>query len=213
MKKIIVALVLVAVLAAAYAYLSWPAGVTPSIDEGLARQIVKNVTNETDFNVTHYPSCEENGGRPCWRAETANGSLSIDSETGSPAGAGIGAVAVIPCRVSYTEGGVHYYNTGCENPLPKCDDATETCRACSSASDCIRKRELTYISGVEEQVITWYGFEGIGSGLEGSYNNFNHVCRVEINNVLAFEGDSSHDGCMEKCASFMECSSGACSGI
>ncbi|MFH1364770.1 MAG: hypothetical protein ABIH52_03895, partial [Candidatus Aenigmatarchaeota archaeon] len=164
MKKIIAIIGIVVLIFAAFYFLEIDlSGIfsqTPSDYDNVSKTVKEEYGDVTIGEITHEDDCricDADGcvytGEPCWKVEitTEEGEKSevvVDdsnpSEPSGPSGGGApseedtGEV----CYYVKTEQGNHvlftYYNIGCNNPLPVCDEGL-FCRECQNPNECIRK--------------------------------------------------------------------------
>ncbi len=184
------------------------------IGEPGAADIVDDYYPYPDYYLGFNESCSENSGRPCWIANiTGIGSIVIDSGTGQV----IKKAVIIHCNYTYNEttpgGEAYYQNMGCDNPLPTCDMEREICRECSSNPECMRKRVARFITGVPEQILTWHGYDVVGTGVGGSFDDLSQKCTVSYNHSSLYVGLLNITECEEKVLSYTDCVGGECKRI
>ena len=140
----------------------------------------------------------------------------IDSESGETI-EGKFEEQVMSCIYSYNEsapeGTIQYFNTGCDNPLPVCDQETETCRTCQEGFECIRTSISAFVTGVPTQNLDIIQYEIIATSVEGSYIELFQKCTVSVAGEQVYSDIVNQSICEEKLLSYIQCSGGECREI
>ncbi len=211
-KKLAVG-ILIIIIAVIGIYLQYGYPQEP-ITESQAKNIIKDKYPEIgdDDITTSYEDnctvCDESGCRmleDCWTANFTIGGTNygviIDGKSGQ-----IVEESESPCTEWWCDaedcvyfyqeiipnGSKSYYNTGCTNPEPTCDQQYEKCRECQSFSDCIRKT----ITKTNETV---YYYEIIDANAWGSINDTSFYCNI----VDEGDGIFYNQTTVEECESIM----------
>lgn len=96
------------------------------------------------------------------------------------------------CTYFYREiipnGSKSYYNTGCDNPEPVCDQEYEKCRECYNPSECMRKT----ITKTNE---TSYYYEIVGADAWGSINETSFYCLIYDEGGEVFYNQTTVEQC------------------
>lgn len=173
----------------------------PEIIQGLypGASILSEPRFEENCTTCPEGGCQEIG-IPCWKvivdpvesAENLEIVLAAGG-SGSPNGGFITVYPVASGECTYFSsaktGGttIDTYNTGCNNPLPACDQAAFLCRACSTASDCLRLTVHKYDTGPSD----YYFYQIIGSLFHGTFKTSDNSCKLYINTVNIYSNNVS----------------------
>ncbi|UCD07470.1 MAG: hypothetical protein JSW41_00595 [Candidatus Aenigmatarchaeota archaeon] len=184
------------------------------ITESQAKNIIKDKYPEIgdDDITTSYEDnctvCDESGCRmleDCWTANFTIGGTNygviIDGKSGK-----IVEESESPCTEWWCDaedcvyfykeiipnGSKSYYNTGCINPEPTCDQQYEKCRECQASGDCTRK----IITKTNETI---YYYEIIDANAWGSINDTSFYCRIVDEGDEIFYNQTT----VEECESIM----------
>jgi hypothetical protein len=201
--------VLIIIIAVVGIYLQYGYPQEP-ITESQAKNIIKDKypqVGDDDITTSHEDNCtvcDESGCRmleDCWSANFtiggANYGVVIDGKSGQIVGETESPCTewwcdAEDCVYFYKEiipnGSKSYYNTGCDNPEPICDQDYEKCRECENPPECMRKT----ITKTNE---TLYYYEIVGADAWGSINETGFYCLIYDEGGEVFYNQTTVEQC------------------
>lgn len=227
--KLTLGILVIIIIAAAGIYLQYGYLGEP-ITEPQVKDIIKDkYPNADDGNImtTYEENCTicDSAGcyelDDCWTAEFAEGGI-IHSVMGGSGQDGGGVIVeednpctewwcdAVDCVYFYKEiipnGSKSYYNTGCSNPTPVCDEGYEKCKACDSPNECIRKT-ITDLPTINETV---YHYDIIDANSWGEINITEYMCMIYDDGGEVFYNQSTVEQCETIMLLWSKCGNGIC---
>lgn len=208
-KKLVAVVLVIVIIAAVGIYIQYGQPHEPLTESGL-KDIIKERypdVGDSDISVIQKDNCticDFLGCRTienCWVANfTINqtthgvvvdgGSGGVVQETEAPCTEWW--CSAEPCVYFYREiisgGSRSYYNTGCNNPEPVCDQQYERCRVCENPEECIR-RTITETEG------TSYHYDIVGADAWGEINDTLYFCIIFDEGSEVFYNQTTIEEC------------------
>jgi hypothetical protein len=193
-----------------------PSTQEPSGDSAAIESSISAIYPNSTINTIFRESCPENNGKPCWSISISGVGDVVAS--GGSAGVPLEIIQAPPdiwCNYSYieslTSGDISYFNIGCSNPYPKCDQSS-LCRECRSAADCLSYTQGMFTTGTSNQLLSWYSYDAISTDIKANYVDLGNSskCQVSRGGIEVFVDFMNFTECQDQIMAYIGCSGGDC---